>query len=242
MIDIQKQRGMRLYDLLFPHTNPELEIIGEICEKVIARKPSLEGHLAEADNKVTLEAYPQEYPTRMRAILCALIFEHYQSMHMLRPLKRSSSQVGSGYLRKTCECHHNKKGHTIEECIEFENEVRRLLDMENTAKSWGESIIIAYDELQLNITVTEKYILYQFSFTPFKKTMLKVYSKLIRNGVFTPFYKDVDVLYSLWFEVQRSFPYHNAADHSIEKCFAFLHDMAYLISIGKIQVESFSRG
>ena len=74
MIDIQKQRGMSLYDLLFPHNNPELERIEEICKKVISCKPYLDGHLAEADQKVTLEAIPKECRTRNEVISCVLIF------------------------------------------------------------------------------------------------------------------------------------------------------------------------
>lgn len=56
MVDIQKQRGKRLYDLLFPVENPELEKIEESYEEMVAYKPSLEGRLAEGNNKITLEA------------------------------------------------------------------------------------------------------------------------------------------------------------------------------------------
>ena len=171
------------------------------------------------------------------AISCALIFKHYWSSIMFRPVERESFQVGSEDLRKTCECHPNEKRHTIEECIEFKNAVRYLLDMDNIANSLSEGIIITCDEPQLDIMVTEKTIFYRCSFMSFKKTMLAVYSELVQNRVFTPFYKDVDVLYSLWFEVWKCFPYHNAAGHSIKMCLAFRHDMEYLISIGKIQVE-----
>ena len=68
VIDIQRQRGKYLYDLLFPSENPELENIDKSYEEAVARKPSLEGRLAEVDQKVTLEAYPQECQTRMEVI------------------------------------------------------------------------------------------------------------------------------------------------------------------------------
>ena len=55
--------------------------------------------------------------------------------------------MASGDLHKTNECHPKWKGHTIEECIEFKNVVCRLLDMDSTTNSWGDGIIIAYDEL-----------------------------------------------------------------------------------------------
>ena len=69
--------------------------------------------------------------------------------------------------------------------------------------------------------------------------MLEVYSELVQNEIFTLFYQDVDVLYSLWFDVWKSCPYHNVADHIIEKCLSFRHK---IINIGKIQVESVPRG
>ena len=83
--------------------------------------------------------------------------------------------MGSGDLRKTYEYHPNQKSHTIEEFIEFKNAVSRLFDMDNTANSWGEGVIIACEELRLGILVTEKIIFYHCSFTPFKRTMLEVY-------------------------------------------------------------------
>ena len=72
--------------------------------------------------------------------------------------------------------------------------------------------------------------------------MLDVYSEIVRNGLFTPFYKDVHVLYSLWFDVRKCCPYHNIADHNIEMCLSFFHDVQHFISIGKIQVEFVPRG
>ena len=67
----------------------------------------------------------------------------------------------------------------MEGCIEFKNVVRRLLDIDNTANIWGDSIIIACDEPQLNIQVIEETIFYRCSFTPFKK---KIIGGLFRNG------------------------------------------------------------
>ena len=80
----------------FPPDSPELENTEESYEEAISRKPSLQGCLAEGDQKVTLDAYPKEYRIRMEVIPCSLIFEHYLSRPMLRPIKRASSKVGSG--------------------------------------------------------------------------------------------------------------------------------------------------
>ena len=85
-------------------------------------------------------------------------------------------------------------------------------------------------------------IFYSCSFTPFKKTMLEVYLEFVQNGAFNPFYKEVEALYSLWFEARKRCPYHNAIDHNIEKCLAFCHNVEYLISIGNIQVEPIPDG
>lgn len=79
---------------------------------------------------------------------------------MLRPIERAFSQVGSGDLRKTCECHPNQKGHMIEECIKFKNMVCLLLDMDSTTNSWGDGVINARDEPQLDIPVIERTIFY----------------------------------------------------------------------------------
>lgn len=140
------------------------------------------------------------------SITCALIFKNYQSRRMLRPVERVSSKVGSGDICKTCRCNPNKKGHTIEECIEFKNGVRHLLDMDNIANSWGDDVIIACVEPKLDILVISKTKFYRCFFTRFKKTMLEVYSEFVRNRVFTPIYKDVEMSYSLGFEVQNPCP------------------------------------
>ena len=48
----------------------------------------------------------------------------------------------------------------------FMNASCRLLDMDDAANSWGDNIIIACDEPQLDIPVTQKITLYRFSFMP----------------------------------------------------------------------------
>lgn len=50
-----------MYNIMFPLERPELQNIEESYEEEIARKPSLERRLAEGNQKVTLEAYAQEY-------------------------------------------------------------------------------------------------------------------------------------------------------------------------------------
>ena len=71
--------------------------------------------------------------------------------------------------------------------------------------------------------------------------MLEIYSELAQNVVFTHFYKGMDMPYSLWYEVQKCYPYHSNEDHSIKKCTVLRYDVEPLISIGKIQVESTPR-
>ena len=60
MIDIQRECGKCLYDILFPIESPEFDSIEESYKEAITREPSLEGRVAEGDQTVTLEAYPQE--------------------------------------------------------------------------------------------------------------------------------------------------------------------------------------
>ena len=115
---------------------------------------------------------------------------------MLEPVERAYPQVGSRDRHKTCECHSNKKGLTIEECIEFKNVVCHLFSIDSTPNTWGDGVLHARDEPRLDISVTEKIIFYRWSFTPFKITMIEIYSELAQNGVFTYFYRGMDMLYS----------------------------------------------
>ena len=75
----KKQRRKRLYELLFFLESPEEEIneksYEEECyEELLARQPSFEGRLANADNKISLEAYPHEGRKKIEVIYCTLIF------------------------------------------------------------------------------------------------------------------------------------------------------------------------
>lgn len=49
MIDTRRQRGNRLYKILFPPESPELESIEESYEEEITHKPSLKGRLEKGD-------------------------------------------------------------------------------------------------------------------------------------------------------------------------------------------------
>lgn len=61
MIDIWKQHGKHLYDLLFPSETPQLENVAKSYEEVFACKPSLERRMEKGDKKITLKVHPQEY-------------------------------------------------------------------------------------------------------------------------------------------------------------------------------------
>ncbi len=58
IIDIRKQPGKILYNILFPPESLDLGSTKEIYDEAVAHKPSLEGRQAEGDKKVTLKAYP----------------------------------------------------------------------------------------------------------------------------------------------------------------------------------------
>ena len=147
---------MTLYFLRRPRGGEHwTKLRGSACPQTFSRRT-----LVEENRKITLKAYSQEHQTRMEAISCALIFEHFRARRMLRPIKRASSQVASGDLHKTNECHPKQKGHMIEECIKFKNMVCLLLDMDSTTNSWGDGVINARDEPQLDIPLIERTIFY----------------------------------------------------------------------------------
>ena len=95
--------------------------------------------------------------------------------------------------------------------------------MNSNSNTWGDGILLACHEQRLDIPVTEKTIFYRCSFMPFKKMMIEIYSELVQNGVFTHFYRGMDMMYSLQYEILKCCPYHNATDYNIEKCLDFCH-------------------
>lgn len=74
MIDIRRQHGKHLCNILFPPEIPELERIETSCEEAITLNPYLKGRLAEENQKVTLNAYLQEYRIRIEVILAPSFF------------------------------------------------------------------------------------------------------------------------------------------------------------------------
>jgi len=181
-------------------------------KKVTRRKVMrsyLPAHLLSRDiwqSKISLEAYLHEGRKKMKIISCALVFEHYRSKGLLRPVKKTSPQVGLRDLHKTCECHSTEKGHTIDECIGLKNAVRYLFSMDSTPNTWGDDVNLACDEPRLDIPVTERIRFFHCSFTPFKKTMREIYLDLVQNGFFTHYYKNMDMQYSIQHEIRKCCP------------------------------------
>ena len=98
---------------------------------------------------------------------------------MIKLIERTTSQVRYGDVCKTCACHRNQKGLTIEEYVELKTLVHYMLDIERVTKRWGDNVVIACDEPRLDIPVIEKIEFYHFSFTPFRNTVLEVYLQLV---------------------------------------------------------------
>lgn len=67
--------------------------------------------------------------------------------------------------------------------------------------------------------------------------MMEIYSELVQNDIFTYFFRGMDMLYSLRYEVWKRCPYHDDTDHNIEKCLDFRQRLKSLTDMGNIQVE-----
>lgn len=136
MIDMRRLRGKHLYDTPFALENIKLEDFKEGFEEAIARKPTLQGCLAEGDQKVILKAYFQEYQIGMEVILCAFFYKLFRAERMMKTNERELSIIGSEDICKTYKCHPNQKWHTIEKCVEFKNVVRYLFDIDSVTNMW----------------------------------------------------------------------------------------------------------
>lgn len=94
---------------------------------------------------------------KRQRLFCAPLFSSIIDQDVCwGPGDRESSQVGSGDRNKTCEYHPNLKDHRIEERIEFKNAVRRLFSVDSTQNTCGDSVLLACDEPQICIPVTER--------------------------------------------------------------------------------------
>ncbi|KAL3356404.1 hypothetical protein AABB24_017208 [Solanum stoloniferum] len=97
----------------------EPEAVEEEPEEEIVYRPPFQGRLKEGDEKITLEAYLQEYSVGAKVISCTLIYERLQAKRILKLLKGTTSEVEPKDVRKTCAYHLDRNGHTIEECAEL---------------------------------------------------------------------------------------------------------------------------
>ncbi|KAH0663233.1 hypothetical protein KY284_028164 [Solanum tuberosum] len=213
----------------------------DVDEEIIYMPPFL-GRLKRGDQKITLPAYERTHSVGARVVSCALIYEHLKTLGMLKPLEGTAFGFGHESSQKTCAYHSNQRGHTIEECMELKAAIRNLINIGEIPYMWGRNTVLTCDQQEPNMPVTKHTRFYCHYFTPFKKTLLDIYSLLVQKGVLASIRKDDEAIYPVGIEIWKPCPYHNAIDHNIERCLKFRYDVESLVNMGKIQVEFVPRG
>uniref|UniRef100_M1E0C5 Uncharacterized protein n=1 Tax=Solanum tuberosum TaxID=4113 RepID=M1E0C5_SOLTU len=210
-------------------------------DEIIYTPPFL-GRLNGGDKNITLPTYERTHSVGVRVVPCALIYEHLKASGMLKPLEGTTFGFGHEGSQKTCAYHPNQRGHTIEECVELKAAIRNLINIGEIPYMWGENIILTCDQPEPNMPVTKHTLFYCHYFTPFKKTLLGIYSQLVRKRVLASIIKDEKAIDPVGIEIWKPFPYHDAIDHNIGRCLRFHYDVESLVNMGKIQVEFVPRG
>uniref|UniRef100_M1DLV4 Uncharacterized protein n=1 Tax=Solanum tuberosum TaxID=4113 RepID=M1DLV4_SOLTU len=101
--------------------------IEEDTDEEIFYRPPFQGRWKEGSEKITLEAYLQEYSVGAKVIPCALIYKRLLAKRILKPLRGMTSEVEPGDVRKICAYHPDRKRHTVEECVELKTTIRNLI-------------------------------------------------------------------------------------------------------------------
>ncbi|KAH0755082.1 hypothetical protein KY290_025352 [Solanum tuberosum] len=210
---------------------------GEDTDEDIIYTPPFLGRLKGGDKKITLPAYERTHSVGARVVPCALIYEQLKASHMLKPLEGTTFEFGYESSQKTCAYHPNKKGHTIEECVELKAAIRNLINVGENLYMWGGNIVLTCDQPEPSMPVTEHTLFYCHYFTPFKKALLYIYSLLVRKGILASIRKDDEAIDPVGIEIWNPCPYHDATYHNIARCLGFHYDVESLINMGKIQVE-----
>ncbi|KAH0743596.1 hypothetical protein KY290_031589 [Solanum tuberosum] len=203
--------------------------------------PPFLGRLKGGDKKITLSAYERTHRMGARVVLCALIYEHLKASGMLKPLEGTTFGFGHESSQKTCAYHQNQRGHTTEECVELKAAIHNLINIGEIPYMWGENTVLTCDQSEPSMPITKHTLFYCHYFTSFKKTLLGIYSQLVRKGVLASIRKDGEAIDPIGSEIWKSCPYHDATDHNIRRCLKFRYDVESLDNMGKIQVEFTSR-
>uniref|UniRef100_M1AEV4 Uncharacterized protein n=1 Tax=Solanum tuberosum TaxID=4113 RepID=M1AEV4_SOLTU len=213
----------------------------DVDDEIIYMPPFL-GRLKGGDKKITLPAYERTHSVGVRVVPCSLIYEHLKASGMLKPLEGTTFGFGHESSQKTCAYHPNQRGHTIEECVELKAAICNLINIGEIPYIWGENNVLTCDQQELSMPVTEYTLFYCHYFTPFKKTLLNIYSLLVRKGILASIGKDDEAIDPVGIEIWKPCPYHDAIDHNIGRCLRFRYDVESLVNMGKIQVEFVPRG
>ncbi|KAH0781613.1 hypothetical protein KY290_001211 [Solanum tuberosum] len=204
--------------------------------------PPFLGRLKGGDKKITLPAYERTHSVGARVVPGALVYEHLKALGMLKPLEGTTFGFGHESSQKTCAYHPDQRGHTIEECVELKATIRNLINIGEIPYMWGENIVLTCDLPEPSMPVTKHTLFYCHYFTPFKKTLLGIYSELVRKGVLASLRKDGEAIDPFGSKIWKPCCYHDAIDHNIGRCLRFLCDVESLVNVGKIHVEFVPRG
>uniref|UniRef100_M1D9J8 Uncharacterized protein n=1 Tax=Solanum tuberosum TaxID=4113 RepID=M1D9J8_SOLTU len=148
----------------------------EDTDEEIIYMPLFLGRLKGGDKKITLPAYEPTHSVGVRVVSYALSYEHLKASRMFKPLEGTTFGFVFESSQKMCAYHPNQRGHTIEECVELKAAIRNLINVGEIPYMWGENTILTCDQTETNMPVTEHTLFYCHYFTPFKKTLLEIYS------------------------------------------------------------------
>ncbi|KAH0706406.1 hypothetical protein KY285_010908 [Solanum tuberosum] len=163
--------------------------------------PPIPERLKGGDKKITLPAYERIHSVGVKVVLCAPIYEHLKASRMLKPLEGTTFGFGHESSQKTFAYHPNQRRHTIEECVELKAAIRDLINVGKIPYIWGENTVLACDQPEPSMPVTEHTLFYCHYFTPFKKTLLDIYSQLIQKGVLASIRKDDEEINPVGIEI-----------------------------------------
>ncbi|KAH0708899.1 hypothetical protein KY290_010411 [Solanum tuberosum] len=120
---------------------------------------------------------------------------------MLKPFEGTTFGFGYESSQKTYAYHLNQRGHTIEECVELKATIYNLINVWEIPYLWGENAVLTCIQPEPSMPVTERNLFYCHSFTPFKKTLLDIYSQLVQKEVLASIRRDDEAIDPVGIEI-----------------------------------------
>jgi len=144
----------------------------------------------------------------VNVVSCALIYKHLKALGILKPLEGTISRVEHENVHKTCAYHIDKKGHTINECVELKTAIRDLTNSGKISRLLGHYTHLTCGQPEPDMPVTEHTLFHCYYFRPFEDPRRTIYYKLVRGGILRPTKKKVGMVSAFGGEIFESFPYH----------------------------------